>query len=156
MRRLSQKAWNNVLIFSMLILIAVLNWDKFFGEGELAVMPVLPEGAVVLSIQIDQIRFERVGTGWRVVANAADLTDSLSSEHVGEIVSAWENALMRLPFEQLNAEDFYPSDHIVSVWVAGQKNGLVFSIKTIQEYTYIVHESKYYVLDFPTVAQLLP
>ncbi|GLR69111.1 hypothetical protein [Agaribacter marinus] len=156
MRRLSQKAWNNVLIFSMLILIVVLNWDKLFGEGELSVISVVPEGAVILNVEIDELNFERVGTGWRVVGPESKLRPNLTSKAIAEIIGKWERALLRLPLEQVEPTAFYPLDHVVTIWIAGQKNGLVYSIKTIAEQTYFVHESRYYLLDFPSLSQLMP
>ncbi len=156
MRRLSQKAWNNVLIFSMLILIVVLNWDKLFGEGKLSVISVVPEGAVILNVEIDELNFERVGTGWRVVGPESKLRPNLTSEAIAEIIGKWERALLRLPLEQVEPTAFYPLDHVATIWIAGQKNGLVYSIKTIGEQTYFVHESRYYLLDFPSLSQLMP
>lgn len=154
MRRLSQKAWNNVLIFSMLGLIVIFNWERLFPSDMPTRLPLLPENSVVLTLQIDQVVFERVGSTWRINSNREKL--AITSDDIQQLIDSWNKATMRLPKEKVETADLFPQDHVVSVFIAGQKNGLVFSFKQLEDTVYIIHDEHYFELDFPLLSQLIP
>lgn len=72
MIKLSRTAWNNVIIFSVMGMILLLNITnkKLFPEGENpaagAEKTILGEHAVILTLRIDHLlTVERVGKSWR-------------------------------------------------------------------------------------------
>ena len=74
--RLGRKGWNNVIIFSMLIMIFFLNgWHKQFlsGEQEPTLQAVLPTQSFVLTLSFVDQKIERIGTSWRTTAIKKDV-----------------------------------------------------------------------------------
>ena len=68
MIRLSKKGWNNVLIFSMLLMIMVFNGmhKKFNGsDPQMTEVPLLPENSLVLTVKYPHTTIERIGQSWR-------------------------------------------------------------------------------------------
>lgn len=156
MRRLSQKAWNNVLIFSMLILIAIFNYDRLFPSDEGGVQAVVGENKFILSMQIDKLTFERIGTGWRVSAPSVDDIPNMQSEDIDALVNQWQRALLR-PAGTILAADITDSpEHIISIWIAGEKNAQVLGLLVFENTPYVIYSGQLYLLDFPNLNQLLP
>nr|WP_136252787.1 hypothetical protein [Ningiella ruwaisensis] len=181
MRKLSQKAWNNVLIFSMLILIVVLNYDSLFSDRGDEVIPLVPEGAFVTSMQINQLTFERIGSGWRVSApseedlaglqmyqqsqarNGEPFTgESLNGESmsptdiINNIVSQWQTASMRITDNTLDSKLSANPQYIVSLNLAGENQTRVYGLLTANNTEYVIYQGELYLLDFPNVNQLVP
>ncbi|WP_371196056.1 hypothetical protein [Glaciecola sp. SC05] len=156
MLRLSQKAWNNVLIFSMLILIAIFNYDRLFPSNESGVQAVVADTEFILSMQINQLNFERIGTGWRVSAPSADDIPNMQSEDIDALVNQWQRASLRPSSSFLPAEVTASPEYIVSIWVAGQKNAKVLGLLQSENTAYVIYDGDLYLLDFPNLNQLLP
>ena len=74
--KLSRTGWNNVIIFSVMIIILLINAtnDRLFPEGEAANdKTLLPEHSVILTLAINfsdsrQLTFERVGRAWKMTS----------------------------------------------------------------------------------------
>jgi len=156
MRRLSQKAWNNVLIFSMLILIVIFNYDKLFPSECRGAQAIIADGEFILSMQINQLSFERIGTGWRVSAPSLDDIPEMKSEDIDVLVNQWQRTLVRPTANTLPAEITDSPQHIVSIWVAGKKNAKVLGLFQFENTAYVIYEGELYLLDFPNMNQLLP
>lgn len=156
MRRMSQKAWNNVLIFSMLILIIIFNYDRLFPTDKDAVQPIVAENEFILSMQINQLSFERIGTGWRVSAPSEDDIPSMLSEDIDALVMQWQRALLRQTANELAQEVTASPQYIVSIRLAGQKNAKVIGLLQADGISYAIYSGDLYLLDFPNLEQLLP
>ncbi|MBT1451905.1 hypothetical protein KJ365_13515 [Glaciecola sp. XM2] len=154
--RLSQKAWNNVLIFSMLILIVVLNYDRLFESDESSSKPVVSEGDFIVSLQINQMTFERIGTGWRVTAPSADLLPDMQSDDIDRLVAQWQRAILAPSPVILAPEITASPSYLVSISVAGQPSAQIMGLLEVEGVAYVIYEGELYLLDFPTMAQLLP
>ena len=156
MARLSQKAWNNVIIFSMLAMIFVLNISSFKSDETDLPVPVIEEGGLLLSLQIDQYVIERAGQTWRL-SSSSPLANEQSSEEQSDalavLVDNWQKALVKTQNE-VTAEALQSPDVVVVLWLAGERNGLVLPIKTINQQTYLMFNNEVMLLDFPTVEQL--
>jgi len=66
--QLSRKAWNNVLIFSMLLMIFFFNGlhKKLNSVPEVPrIQTVLPAQSFVLALSFPEQKIERIGTAWR-------------------------------------------------------------------------------------------
>lgn len=119
MIRLTQRAWNNVLIFSMLLLIVLFNLSGgLFESGDTKPSPfidLLPQNAVVMSIELDSRTIERVGRGWRLLPDGAD------ARLLATLVANWQQAKL----EAIGQDQLEPSQ-VVTVWLAGEEQGRVY------------------------------
>lgn len=156
MRRLSQKAWNNVLIFSMLILIVIFNYDRLFPNATNNALNIVDEGEFILSMQINQLNFERIGTGWRVSAPRAEDIPNMQSEDIDELVTQWQRALLRPTANTLSPQVTESPEYLISIWLAGQRTAKVIGLLSFEDTPYVVYEGELYLLDFPNLNQLLP
>jgi hypothetical protein len=156
MARLSQKAWNNVIIFAMLAMILVLNIGSFKSDDSDFPVPVIEDGGLLLSLQIDQYVIERAGQTWRLSSSsplANEQTSEEQSDALAILVDNWQRALVKPQYE-VAAEALQSPDIVVVLWLAGERNGLVLPIKTINQQTYLMFNNEVMLLDFPTVEQL--
>lgn len=156
MARLSQKAWNNVIIFAMLAMILVLNISSFKSDDSDFPVPVIEEGGLLLSLQIDQYVIERAGQTWRLSSSSPLANEQPSEEQsdaLAVLVDNWQRALVKTQNE-VTAEALQSPDVVVVLWLAGERNGLVLPIKTINQQTYLMFNNEVMLLDFPTVEQL--
>ncbi|MDX2368531.1 MAG: hypothetical protein QNK36_09055 [Colwellia sp.] len=96
--KLSRTGWNNVIIFSVMIIILLINAtnDRLFPEGESANdKTLLPEHSVILTLAINfsdsrQLTFERVGRAWKMTSQGI-LVD-LSNQQIEQLMLAWQQS----------------------------------------------------------------
>ncbi|MFQ3248225.1 MAG: hypothetical protein ACI9O6_000027 [Glaciecola sp.] len=155
MVRLSQKAWNNVIIFAMLAMILMLNLSSFKQNDSDLPQPIIEEGGILLSLQIDQDVIERAGQTWRFSSSSPALSSQadVSALQLAALVDNWQRALVKSQ-NDVAAEALQSPDHVVVLWLAGERNGRVLPIKTIDQQTYLMFNDEVMLLDFPTVEQL--
>lgn len=68
MIQLGRTAWNNVIIFAMLLMIFLFNGlhHKILSSDESSQeQSIIPENSTVLLYQYPTVKIERIGTGWR-------------------------------------------------------------------------------------------
>jgi len=126
MIRLTKKGWNNVLIFSMLIMIFLFNGlhHKLIDvEADDVIQPLLKEQSYILTIEYPLYKIERIGTGWR--------SDSaLAPEQISELLKNWQQAsgLQVADINVIKSEFKNKSpDNIVTIWFAGEEQPQVFA-----------------------------
>lgn len=122
MLRLSQKAWNNVIIFTMLLMILLFSTTSNIlntGTSEGDVRLLLPENVPIMKIDYGNMKIERIGQSWRVLTNntGADLTFEPQN-----IVQHWQMAKIGAS----SAAEQQPL--VVVVWLAGEVKGRVFKL----------------------------
>ena len=91
--QLSRRGWNNVLIFAVLTIILVFQYSgKKIDGGNTAsyYQTALPQNAIVLSMQFDNIQIQRVGSQ---LATKPEL--GLSQPQLQQIIKAWETATFK-------------------------------------------------------------
>lgn len=96
--KLSRTAWNNVIIFSVMIIILLINAtnDRLFPEGEGDNDKyLLPEHSVILTLTINfpdnrQLTFERVGRAWQMTRQG--LLVDLSNQQIDQMMLAWQQS----------------------------------------------------------------
>ena len=96
--KLSRTGWNNVIIFSVMIIILLINAtnDHLFSEGEGGNdKHLLPEHSVILTLTINfpdnrQLVFERVGRAWRMTRQG--LLVDLSNQQIDQMMLAWQQS----------------------------------------------------------------
>jgi len=156
MARLSQKAWNNVIIFAMLAMILMLNLSSFRGDDSDLPVPIIEDGGILLSLQIDQDIIERAGKTWRLASSSASFGREETQANAGNLatlVDNWQRALVK-PQNTVSKDALASPDYIVVLWLAGERNGRVLPIKTIEQQSYLLLNDEVVLLDFPTIEQL--
>lgn len=94
--RLGRKGWNNVIIFSMLIMIFFLNgWHKNLAgnNNEPSFQVILPAQSFILTLSFVNQKVERIGTGWRTAPLPADspLAWQANEEQLSALIRAWQS-----------------------------------------------------------------
>ncbi len=140
---------NNVVIFSMLLMIFLFNFNEFIPKGKApSVIPLIDPQQYPLKIEQDNMALERAGQQWRwnrAVASASGTPE--------QQLEAWYNARLILVADQGNAPDGEPI--IAVLWLAGQPEGHVFGFYPGQP-TWVNYHKRWYQLDNAGVAELLP
>ncbi len=99
--KLSRTGWNNVIIFSVMIIIIIINTtnDKLFSDSDnqanAGQQLLLPEHSVILALAIKtaddkQLLFERVGRSWQHTGKGVLL--SLTDQQVEQLMFSWQQA----------------------------------------------------------------
>ena len=120
MIRLSRRAWNNVIIFAMLLMIVLFNSTHniltgSMGEDEISA-PLLPADSVLMTLDFSGQKIERIGRGWRLRP-----AESVAEADLAELVNAWHSTNMARTEDYPEAEPL-----IVVVWLAGESKGRVY------------------------------
>jgi len=96
--KLSRTGWNNVIIFSVMIIILLINAtnDRLFPKGDSRNdQYLLPEHSVILTLVINfndnrQLKFERIGRAWQLTSHG--LLVDLSNQQIEQLMSAWQQS----------------------------------------------------------------
>ena len=96
--KLSRTGWNNVIIFSVMIIILLINAtnDRLFPKGDIrSDKYLLPEHSVILTLVINfndnrQLKFERIGRAWQLTSQG--LLVDLSNQQIDQLMSAWQQS----------------------------------------------------------------
>lgn len=129
---LSRKAWNNVVIFAMLIMIFFLNGlhNKINpNEQASGSQRLLPEQTFVLTLAFPGYKIERIGTAWR-----SEGPWQVSPNQLPLLIDAWQQVELELTDISL------PSSKAVSVaqfWLAGEELPWSFQLYQDAEQYYI-------------------
>lgn len=154
MLRLTKRAWNNVLIFSMLGLILILNIDTFRSDGPSARL-IVPEGEYILNIQINQVEIEKAGQQWRIDPNGVQPNVQVSAEKLQAIVSAWQQAYISPAGLDFDNTLFSSPSSLVVISLAGVSKPTVVALNIVEEQLFFVIDKQVYILNSPTIVQLL-
>lgn len=96
--KLSRTGWNNVIIFSVMIIILLINAtnDRLFPEYDgVNDAHLLPKHSVILTLAINfsdnrQLTFERVGRAWQMTSQG--LLVDLSNQQIEQLMLAWQQS----------------------------------------------------------------
>lgn len=149
MIRLSRKAWNNVIIFTMLLMILLFNTtNNIFtgGDEELSSISLLPEEAILMTLQMPKVTLERIGQGWQ-----SSTETNYSQEQVQGLVARWQTAQMEIFDEDMPSG--MPT--IVIVWIAGENSGRVFQMYQQQKDVVVLYQQQLFTLPNMTVDQFV-
>ncbi|WP_338024893.1 hypothetical protein [Alteromonas antoniana] len=150
MARLSQRAFNNVVIFAMLLMIALFNLDSFLPVSQpQGSQPLLTSDAYILKIEQDQQRLERTGQHWRYV------TETVVDMAPEAQIEAWQSGILEpAPRARSLAQNLRPI--IAVVWLAGESQGLVYAFYMSDSHTFVKHNDQWFELERVTLKSLLP
>lgn len=96
--KLSKTAWNNVIIFSVMIIILLINStnNRLFPTGESDDSArILPEHSVVLALTMafpnkSTVMFERIGRAWKMTSQGRVI--DLSNQQIEQMMFAWQQS----------------------------------------------------------------
>ncbi len=156
--KLSKAAWNNVMIFSVLSMILIINLtngklfpgnDTNTAENERA---LINEHAVILTLAINQqILIERIGQTWR------SQPAIISRQALEQMMFSWQqlSALeVTAPTDVTNSTN----PIIVTLNIAGQEQPAVLSLYPLKDQFLIYHhqDKKWLSLSAQLYQQLIP
>lgn len=98
MIKLSKTAWNNVIIFSVMIIILLINGTNnrlFPADNITNDTLILPEHSVILTLSITlptkaAVLFERVGKSWQMTSQGV-LVD-LTNQQIEQLMFIWQQS----------------------------------------------------------------
>jgi hypothetical protein len=130
--KLSRTGWNNVIIFSVMIIILLINAtnDRLYPEGESGSdRHVLPEHSVILTLVINfdenkQLTFERVGRAWQMTSQG--LLVDLSNQQIEQLMLAWQQSSGLIQADDILVEGLQGIE--VSISTAAIKDELVYMV----------------------------
>ncbi|MGM0526666.1 MAG: hypothetical protein ACQEQ8_10810 [Pseudomonadota bacterium] len=108
---LSKRAWNNVLVYAVLLLMVLLWFSAPKTErtvkvdAEDSAVMLLPNSSVLDSILIDDQTIKKTDDGWRCQAPC-----SLSAQQAKALASSWRNL-------KIKATDMQPQNKLVDVYL---------------------------------------
>ncbi len=96
--KLSKTAWNNVIIFSVMIIILLINTtnNRLFPEDERSDNArILPDHSVILALAMtfpdeSKIVFERIGRAWKMTSQGR--ISDLSNQQIEQVMFAWQQS----------------------------------------------------------------
>lgn len=162
MVKLSKTAWNNVIIFSVMIIILLINAtnDRLFPDDNNANDTLLlPEHSVILTLTIipsddKKIAFERIGRAWQMT-NQGVLLD-LSNQQIEQIMFAWQQSSGLVQAAEIVVEGLAGVD--VSLSLAGNSQEQKFTLYPLTDQLLVYNQQKKLWLALPAAMsnQLIP
>ena len=147
MIRLSRKAWNNVIIFAMLLMIFLFNASNNFltgSDNDQQSRGLLPEHSVLMTLQSNGRELQRIGTGWRVIPPA-----EIEQQKLQAVVTSWQTSIMTsIQNPNPKAEPI-----VVVAWLAGQDKGLVFQLYQQQQDILVQHQGGWFIINNSDLGQ---
>lgn len=160
--KLSRTGWNNVIIFSVMIIILLINAtnDRLFPEGEsVSDKTLLPEHSVILTLAINytdkrQLTFERVGRAWQMTSQGILL--DLSNQQIDQLMLAWQQSSGLVQADDILVEGLAGVEVIINT--ATSKNELVYMLYPLRDQLLVYNLQKKLWLSLPIAVapQLAP
>jgi len=141
MLRLSRQAWNNVLIFSMLIMIMLFNGlhKKLGGEAVETKVSLLPENSLLLTLKLQHTQVERIGQSWR-----ANPIVAMDESQLTQLMNTWlsYSALLQPLAEEAKVmtQGKMPEHYVVAT-LAGKDDGAVYAFYPQLEWVWVHDQS---------------
>lgn len=154
MIRLTKRAWNNILIFSMLGLILILNIDTF-RSNEPTTRLIVPEGEYIINLQINQVEIEKAGQQWRIDPNGIQPNLQPNIEKLEAIIRAWQQAYISPAGIEFDNNLFSAPSSLVVISLAGVSQPTVVALNIVEGQLFFVIDKEVYILNSPTIVQLL-
>lgn len=152
---MSQRTWNNVLIFIVIAMILVLNLDKFSsGDGPKARL-IVPEGEYILNLSINQVEIEKAGQQWRISGKGVQPSILPNAGQLQSIVSAWQRAYISPAGIDFDADLFAAPDSLVIISLAGKLEPIVVALSIVEQQLFVIVNKQVYILNSPSITKLL-
>jgi hypothetical protein len=145
MIKLSQRAWNNVIIVSMLMLIMLFNFSgNFLNDGSdnvSSLFTLVPANMTITTMEFEQEKVERIGQGWRTTSGM------YSNERLANLVESWVSAEVSLIDQGLSWQS---PTLTVELWFVGQALPTEYQFKQLADKTLVKINKKTYQLIHPS------
>lgn len=162
--KLSRTGWNNVIIFSVMTIILVINAtnNKLFPNEESenkAEQLILPEHSVILTLSIElsksqRVLFERIGRSWQLTAKGVMLEKT--EQQIEQMMFAWQQSsgLVQVADIVIDNKQGIP----VQIALAGDAQAKTFTLYPLADQLLIYqHQDKLWLALPATLSQqLLP
>jgi hypothetical protein len=162
--KLSRTGWNNVIIFSVMIIILLINAtnNKLFPNEDhenKAERLILPLHSVILTLSIDfpakqQALFERIGRNWQLTAKGILLDKT--NQQIEQMMFAWQQShgLVQAADIVIDSEQAIT----VKIALAGEDKLYKYTLYPLTDQLLIYHHQEKLWLALPSTLsqQLLP
>ncbi|WP_297823573.1 hypothetical protein [uncultured Paraglaciecola sp.] len=153
MIKLSQRAWNNVIIVSMLILIMLFNFSSLFlSDGDSnapSLLTLVAPNMTITTMAFEQEKVERIGQGWRTTSGKYGR--KYSNEELVSLVEQWTNANISLFDGNSNGQSPLST---VQLWFAGQALPIDYHFMQLEDKTLVKINKQIYLLISPSYQML--
>jgi len=160
--KLSRTAWNNVIIFSVMIIILLINAtnDRLFPEGEsVDDKNILPEHSVILTLSINfsdkrQLTFERIGKAWQMTSQGILL--DLNNQQIEQLMLAWQQGSGLVQADEILVEGVQGIEVLINT--AANQDELVYMLYPLVDQLLVFNVQKKLWLALPKAVthQLIP
>ena len=160
--KLSKTAWNNVIIFSVMIIILLINStnDRLFPDDNNANDKLLlPEHSVILTLTImlsedKKIVFERIGRAWQMTSQGVFL--DLTNQQIEQVMFAWQQSSGLVQAAEIVVEGVAGVD--VQLSLAGIEQEQRFTLYALTDQLLVYNQQKKLWLALPAAMshQLIP
>ena len=162
--KLSRTGWNNVIIFSVMIFILLINTtnNKLFPKDDNAATSsstILPIKSVILTLTINlahdkQVVFERAGLGWQVTTKGVIL--SFEEQIIEQTALAWQQSEGLIQASDIIIDQGHAIT--VDIVIAGDKKSQSFKVYPLHDQLLIHQEVQDTWLSLPVALtrQLIP
>lgn len=160
--KLSRTGWNNVIIFSVMIIILLINAtnDRLFPEGEnVSDTHLLPEHSVILTLAINfsdnrQLIFERIGRAWKMTSQG--LLVDLSNQQIEQLMLAWQGNSGLVQADDIIVEGLEGIEVLINT--ASSKHELVYMLYPLVDQLLVFNSQNKVWLALPKAVahQLIP
>jgi len=162
--KLSRTGWNNVIIFSVMAIIILINAtnDKLFPNEESSnnsEQLILPAHSVILTLSIgfpdnQQISFERVGRNWKL--STKGLIVEKTDQQIEQIMFAWQQSSGLVQAAEIVIEN--KQGISVQIALAGETSSRDFVLYPLSDQV-LIHqqrENRWLALPATLAQQLIP
>ena len=137
--KLSSRAFNNIVIFAMLAMIMLFNLDAWLPKPSIEKQTrLINEQDMLLRIDMNNNRIERIGTDWRIVFESG--TSASKSKDAYQLVQRWQSAKLKAVSTMPRVVD--STD--VNVWLAAQDKPANLILQRTDSGTYVTIAEQYY------------
>jgi len=140
--RLSKKGFNNLLIFGILLITFIFNFNQRLREPhETKQSTVIPKEFTILEIQTPDYTLTRVGRNWQRKPSMG-----ISSDKLQQVVNNWQT----VPLDTLTEQNFPLSDFILRFFIAEQKDPIIVQLHQLQNDHYVLQVNEKLYLSLPS------
>ncbi|MBU2923689.1 hypothetical protein Q4506_02195 [Colwellia sp. 4_MG-2023] len=159
--KLSKTAWNNVIIFSVMIIILIINTtnNRLFPETDTNDELILPEHSVILTLSIafpnnTSVVFERVARAWKT--NSQGVLVDLTNQQIDQMMFAWQQGSGLMQASDIVIEGQESIE--ISIGIAGVEQEQLFRLYPLVEQLLVYNQQKKIWLALPATMkhQLIP
>ena len=157
--KLSKTAWNNVIIFSVMIIILLINTtnNRLFPDDDNA--RILPEHSVILALTISYpdgstALFERIGRDWKMTSQGRII--DLSNQQIDQLMFSWQESTGLVQASDIIIEGKEGTQ--VKIALANLENEQIFTLYSLMDQLLVFNHQKQLWLALPSALsrQLTP